>query len=71
MVQKNFPARLKCVRRTVSDESPAGEHFAQHELDHGQNNARQATDDGHAEQKAVLWEHRAAARGLIEGWEQS
>lgn len=43
-----------CCVPTVSDEGPACQHFAEHELDHGQDDAHQAADDGHAEQEPVL-----------------
>lgn len=41
---------------TISDEGSACEHFAEHELDDGQDDAHQAADDGHAEQESVLRE---------------
>lgn len=41
---------------TIGDERSAGQHFAEHELDHGQDDAHQAADDGHAEQEVVLKE---------------
>lgn len=34
---------------TISDEGSTREHFAKHELDDGQDDACQATNDGHAE----------------------
>lgn len=40
--------------RTISDEGSACQHFAQHELDDGQDDADQTADDGHAEQEAIL-----------------
>lgn len=43
---------------TVGDEDAAREHFAEHELDHGQDAAHHAADDGHAEQEVVLREER-------------
>lgn len=47
------------LRRTIGDEGPAGEHFAEHELDDGEDDAHQTADDRHAEQEAVLREtHR-------------
>lgn len=59
--------------RTVGDEGPAGEHLAQHELDHGQDDAGQAADDGHTEQEAVLrgqeGETAQADSDVTEGWE--
>ena len=41
---------------TVGDEGPAREHLPEHELDHGQDDANQAADDGHAEQEVILRE---------------
>lgn len=39
---------------TISDEGSAREHFAEHKLDHCQDDAHQAADDGHAEQEVIL-----------------
>lgn len=44
--------------RTISDEDSAGQHFAQHELDDGQDDADQTADNGHAEQEAILRSRR-------------
>ncbi|MEQ2174391.1 hypothetical protein GOODEAATRI_007512, partial [Goodea atripinnis] len=41
---------------TIGDKSSAGEHFAKHELDHGQDDTHQAADNGYAEQEVVLKE---------------
>lgn len=41
-------------RPTVCDQDSAGEDFAQHELDHRQDDAHQAAHDGHAEQEVIL-----------------
>lgn len=40
--------------RTISDEGSACQHFAQHELDDGQDDADQTADNGHAEQETIL-----------------
>lgn len=41
---------------TVSDEGSAREHLAKHKLDHSQDDAHQAADDGHTEQESILRE---------------
>lgn len=43
---------------TISDKGSACEHFPKHELDHSQNDAHQAADDGHAEKEVVLREEK-------------
>lgn len=48
---------------TISDEDFACEHFAKHKLDHSQEDAHQATDDGYTEQECILWEDRQKNRG--------
>lgn len=45
--------RLKCTP-TIGDKGSTREHFPEHELDHSQNDAQQAADDGHAEQEVIL-----------------
>lgn len=39
---------------TVSYEGSAREHFSEHELDHSQDDAHEAADDGDAEQESIL-----------------
>ncbi len=46
--------RARVWTPTVSDEGSAREHSAEHKLDHSQDEAHQAADDGHAEQESVL-----------------
>lgn len=51
---------------TISDKGSACEHFAEHELDHSQDDAQQATDDGHTEQEPIL---RERDRSTERSWE--
>lgn len=39
---------------TISDKGSTCEHLPEHELDHSQDDAHQAADDGHTEQEVVL-----------------
>lgn len=53
-----------CVRvHTISDEGPASEHSAEHELDHSQRDAQQAADNGHTEQEVILGETEGGVGG--------
>lgn len=49
---------------TISDEGSAREHSAEHKLDHSQDDAHRAADDGHAEQESILREHRENRVGV-------
>lgn len=54
---------------TVSDEGPAREHLAEHKLDHSQDDAHQAADDGHTEQESILRETgRSTERDIFTTW---
>lgn len=49
------PARETHLRaHTIGNEGSARQHFAEHELDDGQDDADQSADDRHAEQEAIL-----------------
>lgn len=39
---------------TIGNEGSARQHFAEHELDDGQDDADQSADDRHAEQETIL-----------------
>lgn len=60
-LEARWPLRSAVRTPTIGDECSTREHFAKHELDDGQDDARQAANDGHAEQESVLTdrqEHR-------------
>ena len=53
---------------TIGDEGPAGQHSAQHELDHSQEDAQHPTDDGHAEQEVILGRQEEKEKKKCGGW---
>lgn len=58
--------------RTISDEDSACQHFAQHELDDGQDDADQTADNGHAEQEAILRSrHREHSSNMSAGMDNA
>lgn len=48
---------------TIGNEGSARQHFAEHELDDGQDDADQSADDRHAEQEAILRGVQTTAQG--------
>lgn len=49
--------------RTIGNEGSARQHFAEHELDDGQDDADESADDRHAEQETILRGVQTTAQG--------